>query len=339
MLAAQNKNVDSKKIPETATTVTAYVQKPRAAKHNHIFHVVFFFDKSIPGLQTVDICGTFTLWKLVRLTRVEDVTRGVFYHTTLQVPAGVHHYRFKVQVEKVEGAKTLVQEYYIIDEDYSSKNNDEFGEALNVLDLAMGRHRGLHNLIEKREKWVVPKHELEGRVLLTSSSGHDPGRLPQDIVVVMQKYEEMNTKRDQEEERKALQRLRKRSVYLYNVEMEKKRKKKHRIARMKRGVDPKSLPSPAVYGILPNSERGRQMMNLGNSATVPKVKKDHIPRRRSGARLIGALEKCPAVSVFEMEDRVKKILGESRAVASKMPKKRNKFKTRKSYKNFLPNKN
>ena len=102
--------------------------------------------------------------------------------------------------------------------------------------------------------------------------------------------------------------------------MDKKRKQKHRIARMKRGVDPKSLPSPAIYGILPNSKRGREMMNTGKILTSPNVKKDHIPRRRSGARLIGALEKCPAVSVFEMDDRIKKILNDSRAVAKKLPK-------------------
>ena len=50
-------------------------------------------------MKEVELSGTFTLWRLVKMTRVEG-KRGIYYHTTLQVPEGKHHFRYTIQVEK-----------------------------------------------------------------------------------------------------------------------------------------------------------------------------------------------------------------------------------------------
>jgi hypothetical protein len=317
------------KIPETSTTVTGCATKTKPSGESQtIFHVLFYFDKPISGLQSVDICGSFTLWRLVRLTRVEDVSRGVYYHTTLQVPEGVHHYRYYITAEKHEGTKTWVEEHYTVDEDYPSMQGDSFGEASTILDL-----RVEHGPVELRTlvmakglPWIIPQSELEGRTLLTAESGLAAGRLPKEIITVMQKYKELSTAQEKLKERERLKLLRKRSKYLYSMEMRKKAQQEKAHARRIKGVDPKALPSPAVYGILPNSKRGREMIyGIQSKISMKDLNKNsenHIPQRRKGTRLIGTLEKCPAMSVFEMEDRVQALLANSREVASRMPPRR-----------------
>ena len=104
-------------IEERCTTVKKYVNNPSSTKYPHVFHVVFVFSREIPGLKSVEISGTFTLWRLVKMKRVEDVKRGIYYHSTLQVPTGTHHYRFTIQVEKKEGAQVWIEEQVIIDDD------------------------------------------------------------------------------------------------------------------------------------------------------------------------------------------------------------------------------
>ena len=53
-------------IEESCTTVKKYVHNPKSTKYPHVFHVVFVFSREIPGLKSVEISGTFTLWRLVK---------------------------------------------------------------------------------------------------------------------------------------------------------------------------------------------------------------------------------------------------------------------------------
>ena len=190
--------------------------QPKSTKYPHVFHVVFVFSREIPGLKSVEISGTFTLWRLVKMKRVEDVKRGIYYHSTLQVPTGAHHYRFTIQVEKKEGAQVWIEEQVIIDDDYSYKETDDFDDPSNILllDLHKNNHlramkeyyeekiarlqfssiadegnnsdddddsAALKELEAKKErslKWKVPKSNLIDRLQMTSLSGRSPGRLP-----------------------------------------------------------------------------------------------------------------------------------------------------------------
>ena len=54
----------------------------------------------------------------------------------------------------------------------------------------------------------------------------------------------------------------------------------------------------------------------------------HIPKRYEKARLIGTMEKCPALSVFEIEERVGNILKNARNVAAMMPEHYKKAKSK-----------
>jgi hypothetical protein len=342
-------------IEEETTTVTKYVRK-NSEKYPNVFYVVFIFKKEIPGLKTVELSGTFTLWRLVKMKRVEDVKRGIYYHTTLQVPEGNHHYRFTVQIEKKEGAQVWMEEHIVIDNDYPFEEKDDFDDPSNVLILDLSKNMNLRKLKEyfsgkesmigslstdgnsergdnqeesrmllqlRNLKWVVPKSKLIERMELTSFSGRNPSRLPNSMVGVMQEYKKMNLHKENVLEKKRLAKLKAKSPYLYSMEMDKKRKK--RLAQLKRqkGVNAFTTPSPIVYGILPCSHRGQEILHgVKSTYTLRNIKVDdskHIPKRYNNARLIGTMEKCPALSVFEIEERVGNILKESRSVAAMMP--------------------
>ena len=58
-------------IEESCTTVKKYVHNPKSTKYPHVFHVVFVFSKEIPGLKSVEISGTFTLWRLVKISELK----------------------------------------------------------------------------------------------------------------------------------------------------------------------------------------------------------------------------------------------------------------------------
>ena len=226
-------------IEESCTTVKKYVHNPKSTKYPHVFHVVFVFSREIPGLKSVEISGTFTLWRLVKMKRVEDVKRGIYYHSTLQVPTGTHHYRFTIQVEMKEGAQVWMEERVIIDDDYSYKETDDFDDPSNILLLDLDKNNHLRAMKEyyeekiarlkfssiadegnnsdddddsaalkeleaKKErslKWKVPKSNLIDRLQMTSLSGRSPGRLPKNIVNVMQEYKKMNQHKENELEK------------------------------------------------------------------------------------------------------------------------------------------
>eukprot|EP00944_MAST-04C_sp_MAST-4C-sp1_P000342 g342.t1 len=348
-------------IEERCTTVKKYVNNPRSTKYPHVFHVVFVFSREIPGLKSVEISGTFTLWRLVKMKRVEDVKRGIYYHSTLQVPTGVHHYRFTIQVEMKEGAQVWMEERVIIDDDYSYKETDDFDDPSNILLLDLDKNNHLRAMKEYYEeknarlnisttadldnnsddgddsaalkeleankerslKWKVPKSNLIDRLQMTSLSGRSPGRLPKNIVNVMQEYKKMNQHKKNELEKKRLMKLKAKSPYLYSMEMYKKRKKELAQAKREKGVSSFTQPSPIIYGILPFSRRGQEMLHgVKSTYTLKNIKGDsskHIPKRFNKARLIGTMEKCPALTVFEIEDRVGKILKDARDVAAMLP--------------------
>ena len=365
-LADQNTN----NIEERMTTVTKYVQK-NSSKYPNVFYVVFIFKKELPGLKEVELSGTFTLWRLVKMTRVEDVKRGIYYHTTLQVPEGKHHFRYTIQVEKKEGAQVWMEEHIIIDRDYPFEESDDFDDPSNVLilDLTKNKHlrkqkeyfleqesmiktiatdgddsggksnneeaNKLKQLQESKEralKWIVPKTCLIERMELTSFSGRGPGRLPNTIVDVMQEYKKMNIHKENVLERERLSKLKAKSPYLYSMEMDKKRKKKLAQLKRQKGVNAFTTPSPIVYGILPFSHRGQEMLHgVKSTYTLKNIKVDstkHIPKRYEKARLIGTMEKCPALSVFEIEERVGNILKNARNVAAMMPEHYKKAKSK-----------
>ena len=357
-------------IEERCTTVKKYVHNPSSAKYPHVFHVVFVFSRDIPGLKSVDLSGTFTLWRLVKMRRVEDVKRGIYYHSTLQVPAGTHHYRFTIQVEMKEGAQVWMEEHVVIDDDYSYNESDDFDDPSNILLLDLDRNNHLiamkeyydeksarlkishseidHNSDDDDEsaalkeleankerslKWKVPKSNLIDRLQMTSLSGRSPGRLPKNIVTVMQEYKKMNRHKENELEKKRLMKLKAKSPYLYSMEMYKQRKKKLAQAKREKGVSSFTQPSPIIYGILPFSQRGQEMLHgVKSTYTLKNVKADsskHIPKRFNKARLIGTMEKCPALTVFEIEDRVGKILKDARDVAAMLP---DNYKSKSKYK-------
>ena len=276
-----------------------YVNNPSSTKYPHVFHVVFVFSREIPGLKSVEISGTFTLWRLVKMKRVEDVKRGIYYHSTLQVPTGVHHYRFTIQVEMKEGAQVWMEERVIIDDDYSYKETDDFDDPSNILLLDLDKNNHLRAMKEYYEeknarlnvsttadldnnsddgddsaalkeleankerslKWKVPKSNLIDRLQMTSLSGRSPGRLPKNIVNVMQEYKKMNQHKKNELEKKRLMKLKAKSPYLYSMEMYKKRKKELAQAKREKGVSSFTQPSPIIYGILPFSRRGQEMLH------------------------------------------------------------------------------
>ena len=153
-------------IEERCTTVKKYVNNPKSTKYPHVFHVVFVFSREIPGLKSVEISGTFTLWRLVKMKRVEDVKRGIYYHSTLQVPTGVHHYRFTIQVEMKEGAQVWMEERVIIDDDYSYKETDDFDDPSNILLLDLDKNNHLRAMKEYYEEKIARLNFLPQQILI-----------------------------------------------------------------------------------------------------------------------------------------------------------------------------
>ncbi len=72
--------------------------------------------------RTVEICGEITRWDRVSLIRVDEVTRGTYFHLTLnRMPVGL---RLRV--------KFVVDGEYTVDDRYETEDDDGYGDKNNV---------------------------------------------------------------------------------------------------------------------------------------------------------------------------------------------------------------
>ena len=73
--------------------------------------------------RTVELCGEITRWERVSLIRVDEVTRGTYFHLTLnRMPVGL---RLRI--------KFVVDGEYTVDDRYETEEDDGYGDKNNVL--------------------------------------------------------------------------------------------------------------------------------------------------------------------------------------------------------------